>query len=294
MAQKFRKIDPRIWNDEGFSALDVEARLLAFWLLTSNRVNRCGIVIWSAGLASEETGLDRHRVEGVLDTVCHTLKWVFDMESKTVFLARWWRYNPPDNESALKGALGDLHDLPRNSLKPYLEAASKDIKPDLKQVYHTVLDTVYHTVSDTVSPQEKEKEKEKKKDSSPESGGVSEGPKSKPQTTEAKPKKSPKEKPPPKTHERNPLFDAIAEVSGLDPTTAGGLIGTVAASLASAEPPYAPEDVRLFASRFWELLPYAAREKRPRPTPKEIEKNVGLIRARPSAPEPQRIYDTID
>lgn len=115
-----------------------------------------------------------------------------------------------------------------------------------------------------------------------------------PESDGKKAKKPTKEKPPPKTRERNPLFDAIAEVSGLDPTTAGGLIGKVAATLAEAEPPFGPDDVRLFARRFWELLPYAARDKRPRPTPNEIEKYIGLIRAQPPAPAPQRIYDTID
>ena len=78
---------------------------------------------------------------------------------------------------------------------------------------------------------------------------------------------------------RNPLFDSIAEVSGLDSHTAGDLIGLVSAKLAAADPPFTPDDVRTFARRFHELCPYAARDKRPRPTPKEIEKNIGLIRA---------------
>jgi hypothetical protein len=55
MAQKFRKVDPRIWTDEGFAKLNTEGKLLALWMLTSPRVNRCGIVLWSAALASEAT-----------------------------------------------------------------------------------------------------------------------------------------------------------------------------------------------------------------------------------------------
>lgn len=159
MAAKFRKIDPRIWNDEKFVAMTLDEKLLAFWLLTNSRLNRVGVVLWSPGLASEETGIDRHRVDTVCHTVCHTLNWVFDTRSKLVFLTTWWKYNTPDNESALKGQLEDLHDLPKNDLNPHFIRASEYLKPSLRHLVHTVCPTVPDTVGDTVSPQKKEKEK---------------------------------------------------------------------------------------------------------------------------------------
>lgn len=85
--------------------------------------------------------------------------------------------------------------------------------------------------------------------------------------------------PPPRERARNPLFDALAEVSGLDPRTAGGRIGKAAAELATAG--YSPEEVREFARRFWEFCPYASRDNRARPTPQEIVTNIGLVRAGP-------------
>lgn len=113
-------------------------------------------------------------------------------------------------------------------------------------------------------------------------------------------KKPPKKRTPNPTtpRQRNPLFDALAEVTGLDPATAGGLLGGVAATLASATTPYTAEDVQEFARRFHVLCPYAARDNRPRPTAKEVEKYIGLIRSKPppTAPPPTRpsvIYDTL-
>lgn len=79
--------------------------------------------------------------------------------------------------------------------------------------------------------------------------------------------------------EPNPLFDAVAEVTGLDPATAGGRIGQTAATLAAADPPYSPDDVRAFGRRFWQLCPWAAKDARPRPTPAELANHVGLLRA---------------
>lgn len=82
----------------------------------------------------------------------------------------------------------------------------------------------------------------------------------------------------------NPLFDAIAEVCGADPATAGGFIGKVSAALAAADPPYTPEDVREFGRRFLTLCPWAVGE-RTRPELGELQKHIGKIRAAPAIPE---------
>lgn len=156
MAAKYRRIDPRIWTDEKFRKLTLEGQHLALWLLTTSRLNRCGIVLWSPGLASEETKIPRNRIDTVLDTVCHTLFWIRDTASDTVFFPRWWYYNKPDNAKALKGALADLHDVPTTTLKLYLASGCDGLHPPLDTVWHTVLDTVLHTVS----PQEQEQEQE--------------------------------------------------------------------------------------------------------------------------------------
>lgn len=90
------------------------------------------------------------------------------------------------------------------------------------------------------------------------------------------------------------IFDAMADVCGLDPTvkSAERSISSKAEELAHANPPYTPDEVREFGKRFWELCPYA-RDKRDRPTPNEIAKRIGLLRRKkkqnkptPYKPEP--------
>jgi hypothetical protein len=93
------------------------------------------------------------------------------------------------------------------------------------------------------------------------------------------PKAEPKQRP------RNTLFDAIAEVTGLDPRTAGGLLGEVSWELSQADPPFTADDVRAFARRFWECCPWAARDNRTRPTPKELQTHIGKVRATPAPPQ---------
>jgi len=293
VARHFRKIDPRIWTDEKFVRLDAEGKLLALWLLTSSRCTRCGIVLWSAALAAEETGIVGHPpdttptgcragVDGVCDTVCDTMSWVFDRGAKCIFLTHWWRYNPPSNLSALKGAMRDLLDVPSNALKPALIKA----KDDLPQYMHTVYDTVCDTVYDTVSPLEREKEKEKENLFPPRPAA------------ERGVKKPAKKSAPtaPRSRTVNPLFDAIAEVTGAPPKAAGSFIAKVAAALAAEEPPFTAAEVREFGRRFSELCPWAAKDNRTRPELGELQKHVGKVRAQPppaAAPRPFVEFDQI-
>lgn len=81
---------------------------------------------------------------------------------------------------------------------------------------------------------------------------------------------------------RNELFDALAEVTGLDPKTAGSALGDASATLSKADPPYSPDEVREFGRRFWELCSYAAAKNRTRPTPHEVVKYIGLVRSGPA------------
>jgi len=251
MAPKYRKVDPRIWSDEKFSRLDCEGKLLAIWLLTSSRLNRVGIILWSPGLASEETGIKPGRIDTVFDTVSDTLGWVVDKASKVVFLPRWWHYNCPDNISALKGAMSDLKDVPQNSLKSYLQKSSEFIPTPMRQVYLDLLDTVYDRVSYTVSPQEQEQKQEQYKAAD----------------------KPPKEKK--QNRPRNELFDVIVELTGLDANTAAGHIAKVAALLSKSEPPYTPDEVRKLPALVHLKWPDMAI------TPGVIEKYIGWVRSNP-------------
>lgn len=92
-------------------------------------------------------------------------------------------------------------------------------------------------------------------------------------------------KPIPSARARDPLFDAIAEVTGLDPKESGPDIGRVRADLAGRDPPFTPEDVREFARNFWKHCPYAIQTNRQRPTVNEVKKYINLIRAAPPPPQ---------
>lgn len=94
-----------------------------------------------------------------------------------------------------------------------------------------------------------------------------------PQPTPQTPKKKPRTAKEKKPRPRNHLFDAITEVTGLDPTTAGAHIGKVSALLSQATPPYTPEEVRAFPA-VWKARGYGSIPI----TPGVIEKYIGWVR----------------
>lgn len=80
---------------------------------------------------------------------------------------------------------------------------------------------------------------------------------------------------------RDLLFDAIAEVTGADPATAGPRIATVKKALLEADPPYTPDEVRNFGREFPTLCHWAAENGRQRPELFELRNHIGKIRNPP-------------
>jgi len=112
---RYRKIDPRIWNDEKFVSLSPEEKLLAIYAITAQS-NRCGIFFFSPALAIEQTGMVSDSYAIAIFKVVEALKWVYDSSKKVLFLPTWWRYNPPENPNHLKGCLEDIHEVPQTEL----------------------------------------------------------------------------------------------------------------------------------------------------------------------------------
>lgn len=137
MAAKYRKVDPRIWGDEGFSTLTVDQKLIAFYCLTGPQVNRIGIFKFSFALAAEYCGINPIPYAKGMARVCDTLFWQWDDVSKVVYFPKWWKYNLPDNPKAFQGALKDLHDVPKTHLLVSF-ASNKSYLPD---EFHSLLDT---------------------------------------------------------------------------------------------------------------------------------------------------------
>ena len=93
---RYRKIDPRIWNDAKFSSLSNDAKLLFIYLLTSPQTQMIGAIPMRAESVAAELGFDMKRYgigyqelykSGIAEYDDRGLYWV----------KNFLKYNSPDN-----------------------------------------------------------------------------------------------------------------------------------------------------------------------------------------------------
>ena len=170
MATKYRKIDPRIWDDEAFDRLNAHEALAAIWLLTSNCTKRCGYSVTTTGEAADKLRTDTPaQALNTLSTACEQLGWLIEHTGRTIVvvaLPRWFRYNPPTNPDHLRGAMSDLRDVPRCGV---LEQAKPLIRSHLDDKYHSLYNSLWieHTTGSTTPCEHQEQEQEQEQEQKP-------------------------------------------------------------------------------------------------------------------------------
>ena len=115
MAQRFRKVDPRFWNDERVLRLMTEEKLVALYCFTGQS-NRIGLYSFSPGQGAEATALSHETFAKGFKKVREILRLGWDEARRVLYLPTWWKYNTPENPNVLKSCLADLHDVPRTHL----------------------------------------------------------------------------------------------------------------------------------------------------------------------------------
>jgi hypothetical protein len=134
MAQKYRKIDPRIWRDEKFDGLTEGEKLVALYCITA-QTNRCGIFAFSPAMAAEELGTSPQTFRERFKKVVTTLSWQWDDARRVLYFPTWWKYNPPENANVLTGNLRDMDDLPETPLAAAFYANLKYLEPNLHRTF---------------------------------------------------------------------------------------------------------------------------------------------------------------
>ncbi len=134
MARRYRKIDPRIWNDEKFRSFSREEKLIVLYVLTAQS-NRIGLFKFSPALAAEDLGMPQQTFLKGFNRVCKALGWQFDEGARVLLIRKWFRYNQPDNPNVLKSCLEDLHDLPQTSLLEEFRSCVEYLPQTLRETF---------------------------------------------------------------------------------------------------------------------------------------------------------------
>lgn len=163
MAARYRKIDPRVWNDEGFEMLNPTEKLVVFNILTGQS-NRIGLFKFSPALGAEQCGIKVDSYGIAIGGVCKRLGWKYDEARKVLYIPTWWKYNPPENPKHMSGILGDLHDLPETELFKEFTANRKNIPGHSAEAFDRVCHSYAIAMPNQKQEQELEQEQKQEQD----------------------------------------------------------------------------------------------------------------------------------
>lgn len=114
---RYRKVDPRIWNDEKFRGLSNNGKLVFFMLLTHPHMTAIGAMRATApGLAAEMGWSEKAFREAFGEALS---KGMAKHDEGACFLAlpRFLKYNPPESPNVVKAWASSLDLLPECQLK---------------------------------------------------------------------------------------------------------------------------------------------------------------------------------
>lgn len=162
---RFRKIDPRIWNDAKFAGLSSEAKLLFLYLLTSPAMTILGALPIRASAVAEELGLDPKRYAIRYEELSQ--QGMVEYDDRGLFWVKnYLKYNGPDNPKVVISWASALDLLPECSLlESVLEAARNHCLARGESFAKAFEDSIGNRYANGMAYgmpyKEKEKEKEK-------------------------------------------------------------------------------------------------------------------------------------
>jgi len=161
---RYRKVDPRIWNDEKFRRLSDQAKLLFFFLLTHPHMTALGAMRASIpGLAAELQWNLRAFAKGFREVLSKGLA-KHDVEASFLWIPNFLKYNPPESPNVVKSWSLSADLLPECSLKEQLLQAVKDLTEGLGEAFGEALPKAFaKAMPNQEQEQEPEQEQEEEK-----------------------------------------------------------------------------------------------------------------------------------
>lgn len=114
---RYRKIDPRIWNDEKFRLLGDDGQLVFFFLLTHPNQTALGAMrATMEGLAVEKGWLLKRFEKPFKRILTHGMA-VYDEAAACIWLPKFVKYNCPESPNSIRGWTGALDFIPECALR---------------------------------------------------------------------------------------------------------------------------------------------------------------------------------
>lgn len=161
---RYRKIDPRIWNDEKFTGLSDAAKLVFFMLLTHPHMTALGAMRATLpGLASEMGWAPEAFREAFREASSKGMA-EHDERACLIALPRFLKYNPPESPNVIKAWAVAVDLLPESSLKTLVLKRSQAFAEGMTEAFKKAYAEAFPKA---MANQEQEQEQEQEKKSPP-------------------------------------------------------------------------------------------------------------------------------
>jgi hypothetical protein len=165
---RYRKIDPRIWNDARFWVLSDAAKLIFLLLLTHPHMTALGAMrVTLAGLAAELGWLER-RFRRAFGEIIRLGMVRHDEQAALIWLPNFLKYNAPENPNVVRSWQASLDLLPECGLKDALMHACRCLVERLPKGFAEGLPEPFRKgMANQEQEQEPEPEQEQEQSSPP-------------------------------------------------------------------------------------------------------------------------------
>lgn len=164
---RFRKVDPRIWNDAKFISLSDKGKLIFFMLLTHPNMTALGAMRASLMGLAEELGWPAEGFREAFGEVLGKGMAEHDPKSRIVTLPNFLRYNPPESPNVVKAWISSLDYIPECELKKVVILRAKQHVEGMGQGFVEALPKAFLEVLGKNMPN-KEPEPEQEPEQEPE------------------------------------------------------------------------------------------------------------------------------
>ena len=136
---RYRKIDPRIWNDSKFRELSDSGKLVFFMLLTHPNMTALGAMRATLSGLAEELGWLPEAFREAFREACAKGMAEHDPKACFVALPKFLKYNPPESPNVIKAWVSALDLLPECGLKTLVIARAKGFAEGMSEAFAKAL-----------------------------------------------------------------------------------------------------------------------------------------------------------
>lgn len=154
---KYRKVDPRIWNDAKFRDLSDNGKLVFFMLLTHPSMTALGAMRATVAGLAEELNWSVEGFRKAFAEVLHKGMVEHDAKACLIALPNFIKYNSPESPNVIKAWVSALDLLPECDLKTRVIARAKAFSEGMSKAFAEALPEAF---SKSMPNQEPEPEQE--------------------------------------------------------------------------------------------------------------------------------------